>query len=385
MSAASEPSWRVTLADTTLDEREEAAAVEVLRSRWLSAGPRTRRFEMAFAERLSAADAVAVSSGTAALHLATRALGIGAGDEVVMPSLSFVAAAAVVALHGATPVFADVRSDQDLTVDPAGVAKLVTARTRAIVAMHYGGYPADLAALRALADRHGLLLIEDAAHAPVVHSADGVLGTVGDVGCFSFFATKNITTGEGGMVVARDPEVLARVRAMRSHCLTRSTWDRMRSDDTDYDVTGLGLNYRPTELSSAIGLVQLDKLTGERARRRELVGRYRELLTGVAGLGLPFAGRDGDSALHLCPVVLPPGADRARIRKALAAAGVQTSVHYPPTHQFSHYRSRYPATRPLPVTEAVAGRLMSLPLHARMDEADAAYVARSLVEALTRS
>jgi dTDP-4-amino-4,6-dideoxygalactose transaminase len=375
--------WRVTLADNTIGEEEIEAVTEVLRSRWLSAGPRTLEFERDFAVRLGVPDAVAVSSGTAALHLAVLALDPRPGDEVIVPSLSFVASAAMVALHRVTPVFADVCGEADLTLDPADVARLVTPRTRAVVAMHYGGFPADLPALAEICAARGLRLIEDAAHAPLVRCGTGMLGAAGDLGCFSFFATKNLTTGEGGMVVARERAVLDRIRSARSHHLTASTWDRLRSGDASYDVPGLGLNYRPTEISSALGRVQLARMNADRSRRRALVATYRAALSAVPGLVVPFAERGGDSAHHLMAVVLPAGADRAAARAALAAAGVQTSVHYPPTHRFSYYRPAFVARgHALPVTDSVAPRLLTLPLHARMSDADAAYVAEVLTHHL---
>ncbi|MEU4210431.1 DegT/DnrJ/EryC1/StrS family aminotransferase [Streptomyces sp. NPDC026206] len=377
-----DPQWKVTVADAAVGAEEAAAVTAVLESRWLSVGAVTRAFEEEFAERLGAADAVAVSSGTAALHLAALALGIGAGDEVITPSLNFVASAEVCALHGARPVFADVRSEQDPVIDPEEVRRLLTGRTRAVFAMHYAGYPADLAALRALCDEHGVALIEDAAHAPLVSVGGAMAGTVGDIGCFSFFATKNLTTGEGGMVVARDPGLLGRIRSMRSHFLTSTTMERMRTGGISYDVPAIGLNYRPTEISSAIGRVQLRRLTADRERRRALSTLYRQRLRGV---GIPFAGRTGDSAHHLATVILPPGADREEVRAALRAAGVQTSVHYPPTHQFSYYRDHHHSTaRPLPVTESIAPRLLTLPLHARMSDADAGLVADTLGGVLHR-
>jgi dTDP-4-amino-4,6-dideoxygalactose transaminase len=378
---------RIDLAGNQLGPAEIEAVTGVLRSGWLSAGPQTRAFEQEFAAALGVPDAVAVSSGTAALHLAVRSLRLVPGDQVILPSLSFVAAAAMVVLEGGTPVFADVCSEQDLTVDPERVRGLVTGRTRAIVAMHYGGYPADLVALRRIAGTHALQLIEDAAHAPVVRYAPAtaaatgpaVLGALGDLGCFSFFATKNLTTGEGGMVVARDRTVLEWIRRARSHALTTSTWDRHQSGDTGYDVPEVGLNYRPTEITAAIGRVQLGRLPAEREHRRRLVTAYRELLAAVPGLVVPFAGHAGDCAHHLLAVLLPPGTDRAHLRAALTRAGIQTSVHYPPTHQLSLYRTRYPAAAgTLPVTERVAGRLLSLPLHTRMSVDDAALVARAL-------
>ncbi|WP_433654913.1 aminotransferase class I/II-fold pyridoxal phosphate-dependent enzyme [Nocardia sp. CA-128927] len=377
------PEWQVTLADNTIDHEEIQAVTEVLRSRWLSPGKQTRAFEREFAEALGCSDAVAVSSGTAALHLAMLALGIGPGDEVIVPSLSFVSAAAMVVLQGGTPVFADVRSATDPTIDPADVRGLITGRTRAIVAMHYGGYAADLAELTGIAREYGIALIEDAAHAPVVGVPGEMLGTVGDIGCFSFFATKNLTTGEGGMVVARDPAVLERIRAARAHCLTASTWDRLQSGAADYDVPAVGMNYRPTEISSAIGRIQLRKLAHDRRYRRVLAAGYRERLAAVPGVVVPFAEHEGDSALHLMAVLLPVGVDRDAVRTALRDAGIQTSMHYPPTHQFSFYRHNVDsARRPLPITESIAGRLLTLPLHARMSEQDVALVVDRLSDTI---
>ncbi|MFE0426957.1 DegT/DnrJ/EryC1/StrS family aminotransferase, partial [Streptomyces sp. NPDC058953] len=342
----------------------------------------TRAFETEFAAALGADDAVAVSNGTAALHLAVLALGVGPGDEVITPSLNFVASAEVTALHGARPVFADVRSENDLTVDPRDVERLITDRTKAVVAMHYGGYAADLEALRAITRARGIALIEDAAHAPVVPTGLGTAGTVGDIGCFSFFATKNIACGEGGMVVARDPDLLARIRAMRSHCLTTDTTERMRTGGASYDVPAVGLNYRPTEISSAMGRVQLGKLDQDRARRRAVMAVYRKRVP----LPLPFDGRPDDGALHLAVALLPETVDRELLRADLNARGVQTSVHYPPSHQFSYYRDRHGSTsRALPVTEDIAPRLLTLPLHARMSDDDADFVADAVTAGLRRA
>ena len=256
--------YRVLLADNTVGQQEIDAVTEVLTSRWLSAGEVTRAFEEEFAAALGVPEAVAVSSGTAALHLAVLALGLRPGDEVVIPSLSFVASAAVVALHGGVPVFADICGERNLTVAPEDVERLIGERTRAVVVMHYGGDPAATERIVASAHARGVKVIEDAAHAPVVRTDNGMLGTLGDIGCFSFFATKNMTTGEGGMVVARDLGLLARIRAMRSHSVSRSTWARLRSGPSAYDVPDLGLNYRPTEMTSALGRVQLGVRCGDR-------------------------------------------------------------------------------------------------------------------------
>jgi len=375
------PAWRVALADTTIGAEEIEAVTAVLASRWLSAGPVTAAFEREFAAALGAPGAVAVSSGTAALHLAMLALPLEGGAEVIVPSLTFVASASAAVLRGARPVFADVRSESDLTIDPEHVRELVTPRTRAIVVMHYGGFPCDMEALSAIACDHGIPLIEDAAHAPAVRAGGRMLGTVGDIGCFSFHVAKNVTTGEGGMVVAADPEVLAQVRMLRSHCVTASSWDRARGTTTGYDVVGAGLNYRPTEISSAIGRVQLGRLAADRRCRETLVAAYRAGLARVPGLVLPFAEHRGDAAHHLLAVLLPAGAHRAAVQAGLREAGVQTSVHYPPTHQLSFYARAHPAG-PLPVTDAVAGRLLSLPLHARMTVEDVEHVIGALERAL---
>ncbi|SDH16601.1 dTDP-4-amino-4,6-dideoxygalactose transaminase [Sinosporangium album] len=377
------PALRVALADNTVGAAEIAAVNEVLTSGWLSAGPVTRTFEEEFAEAMGVTDAVAVSSGTAALHLAMLALNLGPGDEVIVPSLSFVASAAMVALCGGTPVFADVLSAEEPTIAPAEVRRLLGPRTRAVVVMHYGGYPARTAEIADLARAHGAAVVEDAAHAPLVRSPEGTLGTIGDFGCFSFHATKNLTTGEGGMVLARRPEQLDLIRLKHSHHVTRTTWERAHTGGSDYDVNGIGLNYRPTEISSAIGRTQLARLAEDRAVRRRLVHRYRDLLRSVPEIGIPFARHVADSAFHLMAILLPAGLPRDAVVSRLRDEGVQTSVHYRPTHLFSAYREGPdPAERRLPVTERMAGRLLTLPLHARMTEDDVTHVVTVLTAAV---
>lgn len=360
---------------------EIEAATDVLRSGWLSAGPVTEDFEGKYAAALGVESAVAVSSGTAALHLAVLALGLGPGDEVVLPSLNFVSAAAAVALSGATPVFADVKGPHDLCLDPEDAARRITPRTRAIVAMHYGGYAADLTAFAQLTRAHGLALIEDCAHAPVTDSVHGVLGTVGDIGCYSFFATKNLAMGEGGMVIARDPALRDRIRRLRSHALTVSAQQRHRGGPSGYDVDALGLNYRPTEIACAVGRVQLDALPAAQARRRDAVHAYREQLAGLPGLTVPFADRPiEEGAHHLFAVVLPEGTDREALQDRLRAARIQSGVHYPPTHLFTAYRERYgTGSGRLPVTEDVMACQLSLPLHPGMGTAEV----RKVVEAVS--
>lgn len=360
----------ITLVDPDIGAAEIEAVTRVLRSGWVSLGAETAAFEADFAAALGVDGAVAVSSGTAALHLACAALGLGPGDEVVVPSLTFVATASAVRMTGAQPVFADVVGPTDLSLDPASVAAAITPRTRAVIAVHYGGWPADLLALRALADAAGVALVEDAAHAPVLATPAGMAGTVGDIGCFSFHATKNLTTGEGGMVVARDPALLASIRSLRSHAFTPSG-----------DIDRVGFNYRPTDLTSALGRVQLTRLAEDREIRRQRTADYHEFLDPLAAAPVYPLGRP--SAHHLLPVLLPEPVDRSVVQAALRSCAIQTRVHYPPIHQYSAYRP--PAGQPpphLPRTESVAPRLLTLPLHRRLTTPDVETIAAAVAGAL---
>src|SRR5215207_4927604 len=341
--------WSVPLSDLAVDEEILAAVCEAVASGWWSTGPRVAEFEAAFADFAGARHAIAVSSGTAALHLALLACGCGPGDEVILPSLNFVAAANVVRHVRATPVLCDIVGEQslkfdlnldldtnlnlDLNLDPADLEAAAGPRTRAVVALHYGGLPCDMDAVLALAQRRGLAVIEDAAHAPGAARGGRACGTFGDAGCFSFFSNKNMPIGEGGMVVTGDDAVAERVRLLRSHGMTALSWDRARGHASGYDVVTGGFNYRLDEPRAAIGLVQLARLAGANAARARLAARYRERLDGVAGLAVPTAGpADAISAHHLMVVVLPRGAIRDELRAELAAQRIQTSVHYPPIH-----------------------------------------------------
>jgi dTDP-4-amino-4,6-dideoxygalactose transaminase len=376
--------WSVPLSDIAVDDEILAAANAALASGWWSTGPRVAEFERAFAQRLGAGHAVAVSSGTAALHLAAAACGCGPGDEVVMPALTFVAAASVVRHLGATPVFCDVLGEHDPNLDPADLEAAVGPRTKAIMVLHYGGAPCDMDAVRQVAERHGLAVIEDAAHAPGATYRGRACGTLGAAGCFSFFSNKNLPIGEGGMVVTDDAELADRVRLLRSHGMTALSWDRERGHAAGYDVLASGFNYRLDEARAAIGLVQLARLDAGNAARARLAALYRERLDGVAGLTVPRAAAPPQttSAEHLAVVVLPRGTERAAIRAALAERRIQTSVHYPPIHRFSAYRG---PGRPLPRTDDLGDRLLTLPLFPHMTEAQVHEVADALVDALDRS
>jgi len=372
--------WKISLSDIDLGPEEEAAVVDVLRSRWLTSGPRIAEFETRFAERVGARHAVALGNCTQALHLALLAVGVGPGDEVVVPSLTFVATVNAVLYCGAQPVFADIEGPESLLLDPEDVRRKMSPKTRAIVPMHYGGYACDMERFSALAAEHGAHLVDDAAHAPGASYRGRPVGSLAEASCFSFFGNKNLVTGEGGMVTTDSDAVAEFVKRQRSHGMTAASYDKHRGHAFSYDVVTPGYNYRLTEMQAALGLVQLGKLDRNNARRRALVASYRERLAGVPGLVVPFPGRDPESSCHVFVVVLPDGTERSAVQAALKAQGIQTSIHYQPVHRFTRFRDAFRAD--VPRLEAIADRLLTLPLHPRMTPEDVAFVATSLREAL---
>jgi dTDP-4-amino-4,6-dideoxygalactose transaminase len=355
--------WRVPLADVVVEEGDIEAVADVYRSGWLSMGPQTEALERDFAAYTGARHALAVTNGTAALHLICAAAGIGPGDEVVVPSMTFVATVNAVAYTGAAPVFADIVSVTEPWLRPDAVAAVAGARTRAIMTMAYGGHPGCTPSMCALARERGLTLLEDAAHAAGSRVAGRHLGTFGLAGAFSFFSNKNLAVGEGGMVVTDDDEAASRIRLLRSHGMTTLSWDRHRGHASGYDVVDVGFNYRIDEPRAALARRRLQRLDAENARRGVLDARYRTLLAEIGGLTAALAPRpDAQLSHHLFTIVLDEGVDRAGFRDALAGRGVQTSVHYPPAHRFSTYAS----AAELPVTEDYAARAVTLPMFATM-------------------
>jgi dTDP-4-amino-4,6-dideoxygalactose transaminase len=368
----------IPLSDLLVDEELLEAVRSAVASGWWSMGPRVAELERELAGFLGTKHALAVANGTAALHLSLLACGCGPGDEVVLPSLNFVAAANTIRHVGATPIFCDIKGEHDLNLDPEDLEEMLGPRTKAIVVLHYGGYPCDMEAVLEMARRRGLVVIEDAAHAPGARLDGRMCGTLGDVGCFSFFSNKNLPVGEGGAVVTDDDEIAERIRLLRSHGMTTLTWDRHRGHAHTYDVVAQGFNYRLDELRAAIALVQLRRLDDLNADRAAVAARYRALLADVNGAIVPFEPT-AHSSHHLAVVVLPPTVDRDRVREQMRTRGVQTSVHYPPIHSFSLYRAG--ADRPLPRTEDVASRLVTLPLFPHMTEDEVERVVEALVEA----
>jgi dTDP-4-amino-4,6-dideoxygalactose transaminase len=365
------------VSEPTLGRDERDALCEVIDSRWITMGQRVLEFEKAFAELHGQPDAVAVNSCTAGLHLILAALGIGPGDEVLVPSMTFVATANSVLYTGAMPVFVDIDAlDRPLMSIDHADAKC-TPRTKAVVLVHFAGYVVEREAWRDFAAQRGLLLVEDAAHVVAIDE----VGTYGDGAAFSFYGNKNMTTAEGGMVLARDPDVLERARRMRGHGMTSGTFQRLTARTAHYDVTMLGFNYRLDEMRAAIGLAQLAKVPAWNRKRKLLAGLYRtELARHCPGVIVPF--RAGEtSAHHIMPVVLPDGVDRDAVAVRLREARIQTTVHYPPIHGTSFYAERYPSVR-LPKTEAFARRELTIPLHPAMEPSDVERVVRAIGQIL---
>jgi dTDP-4-amino-4,6-dideoxygalactose transaminase len=370
--------WRITLADVVIGDEERRAVLEVLDSGWLSMGPRTEAFEAELAQFLGAEHVLAVTNGTAALHLAAAALGLGPGDEVIVPALTFVASAAGIRQTGATVRLADSTSLDDFALDPADLERLAGPQTKAVVVLHYGGHSANMQAIDAFAREHGLLVIEDAAHAIGGTLGGRACGTLGDAGCFSFFPNKNMTTGEGGAVVVSDAEAAARARRLRSHAMTTLTWDRHRGHASTYDVVDLGFNYRIDEMRAALGSAQLARLPHLNEQRAALSAHYRERLAASTRVSVPTQGGRGESAHHIAVAVAESEELRDAIREQLREQRIQTSVHYPAISRFSAYAAE--DTR-APIAEAIAARAVTLPLHPNLTAEDVDAVCDALLAA----
>ncbi len=372
----------------SIGEEEIAAVVDTLRSGWLTMGPKTRAFEEAFAERIGVPNAVAVNSATAGLHLGLDALGIGAGDDVLVPTLTFASAAATVIHVGARPVLVDCEPDT-LNVSVADAARKWTPRTKAMVPVHFGGHPCDMDALLAFAAEKQMPVMEDAAHALPARYRGRTIGTLGTLTVFSFYATKNLATGEGGMVVG-DVDLLERIRGRRLHGMTRDAWKRYTKDGSwRYDVAYPGFKYNMTDMNAALGLVQLKRLDGMQARREEIVAHYRAALADVEDLlELPTLRPEIEHAWHLFPVRVRP--ERLRIGRddviqELTAAGIGTSVHFIPLHEHSYYRDVLGArASELPVATREWQRIVSLPLYPALTGDDVERVADTLSGILRR-
>ena len=365
-----------------IDQEEIEAVVDTLRSGWLTMGPKTRAFEEALAAVVEAPFAVAVSSATAGLHLGLDALGVGPGDEVLVPTLTFASTAATVIHTGARPRLVDCDPDT-LNLSVADAARKWTPQTKAIVPVHFAGHPCDMDAILALAREHGAPVMEDAAHALPARYRGRSVGALGDLTVFSFYATKNLTTGEGGMVTTRNEALAERMRTRRLHGMTRDAWKRYSKEGSwRYDVAYPGFKYNMTDLNAALGLVQLKRLPTMQAARQRLVARYRAALAGVEAIELPTCKPDVEHAWHLFVVRVRQEQlrlDRDAIIAELTAAGIGTSVHFIPLHEHSYYREVLGMRADdLPHADAEWRRIISLPLFPGMTDDDVDRVAATL-------
>jgi perosamine synthetase len=357
----------------SLDEKDIQAVVEVLRSDWLTTGPKVGEFEERFSEWVGAKHAVSVSSGTAALHAAAFAAGLGPGDEAITTPMTFCATANCLLYQGAKPVFADVSADT-LNLDPAEVGKRVSPRTKAIIAVDYAGHPADLDALRSLAEQSGLLLIEDACHALGANDRGKRVGGIADMTVFSFHPVKHLTTGEGGMVTTNDAALAETMRRFRNHGISSEARQRQESGQWFYEMVLLGFNYRLTDVACALGISQLNKLEPNLARRREIAAQYTKAFRNLPAIEVP-AVRDGvDPAWHLYPIRLKReslSVGRAEVFRALRAENIGVNVHYIPVHKHPYYRDRFAYQGgEYPVAEDAYERLISLPMFHSMADRD---------------
>ncbi|MFC4931129.1 DegT/DnrJ/EryC1/StrS family aminotransferase [Massilia sp. GCM10023247] len=367
-----------------IGEEEIGAVVECLRSGWVTTGPATRRFESAFRDYLGAdVQAISVNSATAGLHLALESLGIGPGDEVIVPTLTFTATAEVVRYLGAQPVLVDVDAGT-LNMSPAAVEAAITPRTRAIVPVHYAGMACDMDAILAIARRHALRVVEDAAHAFPTRYRGRLVGTLdSDITVFSFYANKTMTTGEGGMVVVRDPELARRIRLMRLHGISQDAFDRYVSKTPAwfYEVVAAGFKYNLTDIAAAIGIEQLRKIDRFLERRATLAARYDAALAGLPLVLPPRPEGDSTHAWHLYVVRLTAAAPlrRDELIVRLSQLGIGTSVHFIPLHRQPYWRDNC-ASSPdnFPVAEGAFDAMLTLPLYTRMRDADQERVIQGL-------
>lgn len=361
----------------SIEESDIEAVVEVLRSDWLTTGPKVGEFEEVFAARVGAAHAVSFTSGTAALHAAAFAAGLKAGDEAITTPMTFAATANCVLYQGATPVFADISSDT-LNIDPEQVAAKISERTRAILPVDYAGHPAELNAITEMAQRHGLVVIEDACHALGAEYRGKRLGGVADMTVFSFHPVKHITTGEGGMVSTNNPKFAETLRRFRNHGISSDGRQRQSAGQWHYEMVLLGYNYRLPDFACALGIQQLRRLDANLSRRREIAAQYTKALREIAGVIVPAARDEVSPAWHLYPIRLDLAkltADRAQIFAALRAENIGVNVHYIPVHLHPYYRERFGfRDGDFPVAEDAYSRLISLPMFHAMTDADASDV-----------
>lgn len=374
---------KILVSDLDYGDEELAAVISVIRSQWMTMGPVTNRFEKLFRQYVGYPFAIATSSGTASLHLSIMEAHIGSGDEVITTPITFVASANCILYEGARPIFADI-DPFTWNIDPKEIKKQISSKTKAIMVTHLGGLPVALDEIVELCEEKNLILIEDAAHAVGARYKGKHVGGFGDFGCFSFFSNKNLSTGEGGMIIVRDAERYENLLIRRSHGLTKSTWSRhlseVQEEDQLYDMTFLGYNYRIGELQSALGIEQLKKIDDMNAQRAKIFDYYCKCIEEenlVGFIQLQEISKYVIHAHHIFSVILKKG-NRREFRDFLYKRGIETSIHYTPIPSFSFYKSHGYDVSKYPEAKNFGKRTVTLPLHQKLEEGDIDYIVATM-------
>tara|TARA_B100001059_G_scaffold98554_1_gene98193 strand:- start:1161 stop:2297 length:1137 start_codon:yes stop_codon:yes gene_type:complete len=370
-------SYKIPLFDLNFDEEEEIAVINTLRSKWISTGPKCEELEQLFCSSLSVDYALTVSSCTSGLHLAMLVLGVKEGDEVIVPSLTFAATVNAVKYVGATPVFADIKSLTDLTIDPVDIKKKITNKTKVIIPMHFGGFSSDMDSIMELARKYNLKVVEDSCHAPLSEYKGKKLASIGDIGTFSFFSNKNLSTGEGGIIVTDNIDYFKKAKLLRSHGMSTMSYERAKGHATTYDIEHLGFNYRMDDIRASIGVVQFKKLQFDLEKRALVRTWYLERLGSLSSLIIPFKDNYEFVSNYIFPIVLKDSTSQIRdkVRQRLHDFGIQTSIHYPPVHRFSIYKNEY---IDLPLTDYVVNNEITLPMYSKLEEKDIDFISSKL-------
>lgn len=374
-------SYNIPLFKLNFDEKEANAAAETIKSGWISTGPKCEELEQMFVKMFNVNYAVSMSNCTDALHLCCLVCGITPGDEVLCPSLTFAASANCIRYVGATPVFCDIVGPEHINIDPKDIERKITSKTKAIIVVHMGGFPAKMDEIMEIAKKHNLKVIEDACHGPLSEYKGKKLGTIGDCAAFSFFSNKNISTGEGGMFITNNKEMAEKARLLRSHGMTTMSYQRASGHATAYDIVELGYNFRLDDIRASIAIEQLKKLPADLQERIRVRKHYVDGLSKIKDIAIPFADNNEFVSNYIMPIVLLNSTreKRDKIREAIHAAGIQTSVHYPAIHKFSIYKN--PETH-LPQTEYVTDNEITLPMYAALTNKQIDFIIETISNAL---
>ena len=365
--------FNIPLFKLNYDKNEENAVLRTMKSQWISSGPKVNKLEKKFSEIIGTRYSLATSNCTSSLHLAVLTAGIKYGDEVLCPSLTFVATVNSILYVGAVPVFCDIKSESELTISPDDIERKITSKTKAIIVMHYAGFPCDMKRIMKISRKYKLKVIEDACHAPLSEYQGRKLGTFGVSSCYSFYSNKNISTGEGGMFNTNIKQYFKQAKLLRSHGISTTSFDRLK-ESKDYNVLGVGYNYRMDDLRASIALVQLEKLKMDIFRRARVRKLYLKYLTNINSVKIPFVNYDGNYSNYIFPILVQ---NRDQVRKYLLKKGIQTSIHYKPVHRLSTYEKYY---LELPLTDLVYSKLLTLPMYGSLKLVEIKYIVNSLAE-----